>query len=139
RIRAALGPRAVRVEHVGSTAVPGLLPKPTIDVVLEVPDADDEAAYVPALEGAGYVLRIREPDWFAHRLFKRPPADVNLHVFSAGCAETERMVRFRDWLRAHPSDRDRYAEVKRVLVRRDWSHMQEYAEAKTEVVESILR
>src|SRR5262249_25633556 len=70
--RAALGPRAVRVEHVGSTAVPGLLAKPTIDVVLEVPDADDEAAYVPALEGAGYVLRIREPDWFAHRLFKRP-------------------------------------------------------------------
>src|SRR5262245_41937687 len=70
KIRAALGVRALLVEHAGSTSVPGLAAKPIIDVVLEVADTTDEDAYVPPLEAAGYVLRIREPDWFAHRVLK---------------------------------------------------------------------
>jgi GrpB-like predicted nucleotidyltransferase (UPF0157 family) len=77
RIRAALGPKALLVEHVGSTSVPGLAAKPLIDVVLVVRDTRDEEAYVPPLESAGYVLRIREPDWFEHRLFKGPDTNVN--------------------------------------------------------------
>ncbi len=77
KIRAVLGDRAVRVEHVGSTSVPGLPAKPTIEIVLEVPDSGDETAYVPDMETAGYVLRIREPDWFEHRLFKGPGVDIN--------------------------------------------------------------
>src|SRR5690349_21881543 len=72
RIRAALGDRAVQIEHAGSTSVPGLAAKPIIDILLAVPDSSDEHASVPALEAAGYVLRIREPDWFEHRLFKGP-------------------------------------------------------------------
>ena len=84
RVRSSLGKRAVRVEHVGSTSVPGLIAKPIIDMVLEVPDSSDEAAYIGDLEASGYVLRIREPDWFEHRLFKTADQDVNLHVFSAG-------------------------------------------------------
>src|SRR5919206_3260038 len=100
RVRAVLGERALRIEHVGSTAVPGLAAKPIIDMLLVVPDSADEAAYVPALEEhAGYVLRIREPDWYQHRLFKGPDTDVNLHVLSTGCAEIDRMLLFRDWLR----------------------------------------
>ena len=99
RIAGALGDRVVRLEHVGSTSVPGLPAKPIIDIALEVPDSAAESAYVPDLEAAGYVLRVREPDWFEHRLLRAPDRTVHVHVFSAGCAETDRMVRFRDRLR----------------------------------------
>jgi GrpB-like predicted nucleotidyltransferase (UPF0157 family) len=138
RVRMALGERAVRLEHVGSTSVPGLVAKPIIDIVLEVPDSADEAAYVGDLEAAAYMLRIREPDWFKHRLFNTARQDVNLHVFSAGCSETERMVRFRDWLRANTPDRELYVRTKRELAMRNWKHMQQYADAKTDVVEKIM-
>jgi GrpB-like predicted nucleotidyltransferase (UPF0157 family) len=70
RILAALGVRVVRLEHAGSTSVPGLPAKPIVDIVLEVPDSADEPSYVPDLEAAGYVLRIREPHWYEHRVFK---------------------------------------------------------------------
>jgi GrpB-like predicted nucleotidyltransferase (UPF0157 family) len=138
RVRVALGGRAIRIEHVGSTSVPSLVAKPVIDIVLEVPDSADEGAYVGDLEAAGYVLRIREPDWFEHRLFDTPGRDLNLHVFSAGCAETERMVRFRDWLRGSAADRELYARAKRALAARDWKYVQQYADAKTDVVEQIM-
>jgi len=138
RIRAALGGRAVLVEHVGSTSVPGLAAKPIVDIVLAVPDSSDEQAYVPALEAAGYVLRAREPGWFEHRMFKGPDTDVNLHVFTAGAAEIDRMLLFRDWLRANDADRDAYLQVKRDLARRTWRHVQHYADAKTAIVEQII-
>jgi GrpB-like predicted nucleotidyltransferase (UPF0157 family) len=138
RIRAALASHAIRIEHVGSTSVPGLSAKPIIDIVLAVPDSADEPAYVPALEAAGYVLRAREPDWFEHRLFKGPEADVNLHVFSAGEAEIDRMVLFRDWLRSHVEDRDAYLRVKRDLAQRTWRYVQHYADSKTAIVQEIM-
>ena len=138
RIRAVLGDRALRVEHVGSTSVPGLVAKPIIDVLLVVPDSGDEASYVPVMEAAGYVLRIREPDWFEHRVLKGPDTDINLHVFSAGAAEIERMLRFRDRLRASDADREHYARTKRELSQRTWRHVQHYADAKSQVVEEIM-
>jgi GrpB-like predicted nucleotidyltransferase (UPF0157 family) len=138
RLHEALGDRLVRVEHVGSTSVPGLAAKPIIDITLEVADTTDEAAYVDDLETAGYVLRFREPDWFEHRLFQPSAGGVNLHVFPGGCSETERMVRFRDWLRTNAADRELYAETKRELAARDWKYMQQYADAKTSVVEAIM-
>jgi GrpB-like predicted nucleotidyltransferase (UPF0157 family) len=67
RIRQALGNRALLVEHVGSTSVPGLAAKPIIDIAVVVPDSGDESAYVPALEAVGYRMRIRTPDWEEHR------------------------------------------------------------------------
>src|SRR5215831_3766169 len=79
RIRAALANRALRIEHVGSTSVPGLAAKPVIDVLLEVNDSRDEGAYVPPLEAAGYSLHIREADWHEHRMFKGPDTKTNLH------------------------------------------------------------
>jgi GrpB-like predicted nucleotidyltransferase (UPF0157 family) len=138
RIRSALGERVVRLEHAGSTSVPGLAAKPIIDIVLEVPDAAEEAAYLPALEAAGYVLRLREPDWFQHRLLKGPDTDLNLHVFSAGCPETDRMLLFRDWLRGDTGDRALYVRTKRELAARDWGSVQQYADAKTAVIGAIL-
>lgn len=138
RIRGALGDRVVRLEHAGSTSVPGLPSKPIVDIALEVPDSADEPAYLPDLEAAGYVLRIREPDWFEHRVLKGPEAQVNLHVFSRGCEETERMLLFRDRLRASEADRELYARTKRELAARSWKYAQQYADAKTAVVEEIL-
>lgn len=138
RIRTALASLAIRVEHVGSTSVPGLAAKPIIDIVLVVPDSADEPAYVPALEAAGYTLRIRQPDWFEHRLLNGPAADINLHVFSAGAVEVDRMLLFRDWLRNHESDRAAYLAVKRQLAHQTWRHVQHYADAKTEVVGQIV-
>jgi GrpB-like predicted nucleotidyltransferase (UPF0157 family) len=138
RIRAALASLAIRVEHVGSTSVPGLDAKPIIDIVLAVPDSADEPAYVPALESAGYVLRAREPGWFEHRMFKGPDTDINLHVFSVGEAEIDRMLLFRDWLRRHEADRAAYLTVKRELAQRTWRHVLHYAEAKTAIVAQIL-
>ena len=102
RIRAALGPRAVQVEHVGSTSVPGLAAKPLIDIVLTVRDSADEAAYVPDLTAAGYVLVVREPDWYEHRFLRNRKADVQIHVFTVGSPEVERMLTFRDRLRTDP-------------------------------------
>src|SRR5579859_4734047 len=138
RIRAALGDRVVLLEHVGSTSVPGLAAKPRIDILLIVPNSADEPSYVPALEAVGYVLRIREPDWHEHRVFKGPDLDVNLHVFSPDSPEIERMLLFRDWLRSNAPDRQLYERTKRKLAQKDWKYTQNYADAKTEVVEEIL-
>ena len=138
RIRAALGDRVLRIEHVGSTSVPRLAAKPIIDIVLVVADTTDEAAYAPALETAGYVLRIREPDWHEHRMFKGPDTNINLHCFSEGCPEIERMLVFRNWLRANEVGRLLYERTKRELAAKTWTYAQDYADAKTAVVEEIL-
>jgi GrpB-like predicted nucleotidyltransferase (UPF0157 family) len=138
RLRALLGDRVVRIEHVGSTAVPGLPAKPVIDIGLEVQSSAAEETYVPDLEAAGYVLRIREPEWFEHRLLNGPDTDVNLHVFSARCEELDRMTLFRDHLRENAADRERYAAAKRDLAAHGWTYMQQYADAKSAVVAEIL-
>ena len=139
RIREALGDNALQVEHAGSTSIPGVAAKPIIDIVLVVQDSADEPAYVPALEAAGYRLRIREPEWFEHRLLKNTDPNVNLHVFSADCPEVDRMLRFRDHLRRDAADRELYERTKRALAQREWKYVQHYADAKSEVVEDILR
>ena len=138
RIRSVLGERVLQLEHVGSTSVPGLAAKPIIDILLVVPDSSDEPAYVADLEAAGYVLVIREPEWYQHRCFKGPDTNVNLHVYSPGCPEIERNLVFRGRLRGHPEDRAHYQRVKRELAERDWTYVQEYADAKTEVVEATI-
>jgi GrpB-like predicted nucleotidyltransferase (UPF0157 family) len=138
RIRSLLGERVLRLEHIGSTSVPGLAAKPIIDILLVVADPGDEPAYLPDLEAAGYELVIREPDWHQHRCFKGPDTNINLHVHPPGSPEIDRCLVFRERLRRHPGDRAHYQRVKRELAERDWTYVQEYADAKTEVVESII-
>jgi len=138
RIRAVLGSRTLQVEHTGSTSVPGLAAKPVIDMLLVVNNSADEDAYVPALEGVGYVLRIREANWHEHRMFNRLDRQINLHVFSAGCPEIERILVFRDWLRRNPADRDLYARTKLALVEKEWKYVQNYADAKSAVIQEIM-
>ena len=138
RICGVLGERVLELEHTGSTSVPGLAAKPCIDMTLVIPDSSDESSYVPDLEAAGYRLVIREPDWYEHRVFKGPDTNINLHVFSPGSLEFGRMVGFRDWLRSNRQDRDLYERTKRELAAREWKFVQNYADAKTAVVESII-
>jgi GrpB-like predicted nucleotidyltransferase (UPF0157 family) len=138
RIQAALGPRAVRVEHVGSTSVPGLAAKPVIDIVLVVTDSADEGRYLPDLETAGYVLQFREPGWHEHRFLRDHDPDVHVHVFSAGCPEVERMLLFRDRLRSRWDERELYQRAKRELAARRWDYVQDYADAKSTVIEEII-
>jgi GrpB-like predicted nucleotidyltransferase (UPF0157 family) len=138
RVRATLGDRVLMLEHVGSTSVPGLAAKPIIDMILAVADSADEPAYVPAMESAGYVLRVREPEWHQHRLFKGPDTDINLHVYSFGCPEIDRMLMFRDWLRSNDADRELYERTKRELAKRTWKYVQDYGDSKTTVVEEII-
>ncbi|MFT4245724.1 MAG: GrpB family protein [Micrococcaceae bacterium] len=139
RIKSILGKQAIEIEHVGSTSVPGLTAKPIIDILLVVPNSADEDAYVPLLEKAGYILKIREPDWFEHRLFKGPDTDINMHVFTEGENEIKQMLDFRNQLRTHPEDRKKYETVKRNLAQKKWRHVQDYADAKTEVIQEIKK
>ena len=118
RVRDALGARAIRIEHIGSTAVPGLAAKPIIDLLVTVEDPDDETVSVPALTAAGYELRVREP---GHRMFRTPDRDVHVHVWGDDDPEVPRCLRFRDRLRRSADDRQIYEQLKRELARRDWS------------------
>jgi GrpB-like predicted nucleotidyltransferase (UPF0157 family) len=138
RIREALGDRVLQLDHVGSTSVRGLPAKPLIDINLVVADTTDEDGYVPPLEAIGYTLRIREPEWYEHRMLRGHDPQVNLHVYNPGCEELERMVRFRDWLRTHEDDRELYARRKRELAAKRWKYVQNYADAQTEVIREIL-
>lgn len=137
-IASSLGPAALLIEHVGSTSVPGLAAKPVIDINVAVTDSADELAYAPGLEALGYELCVREPAWFEHRLFQLQTPRVNVHVFTVGCPEAERMRAFRDRLRAHPDDREIYARTKRDLAAQRWRHVQDYADAKTGIVTAIM-
>jgi GrpB-like predicted nucleotidyltransferase (UPF0157 family) len=131
RLSEALGGAAVRIEHVGSTAVPGLEAKPIIDIQIGVVDVDDEPAYAPAIEALGVSLRFREP---AHRYF-RPggdrPRDVQIHVCDVGGEWEREHLLFRDYLRAHPQARDAYAGLKRDLAERYRDDRLAYNEGKT--------
>lgn len=138
RIGGALGNRVLEIEHVGSTSVPNLPAKPVIDVLLIVAAPAEESSYVPDLEQAGYELRIREPDWYEHRVLCTPERDVNVHIFGPDSPEPARMLAFRDRLRAVPEERELYARTKRELAARDWPTVQHYADAKNEVVDQIM-
>ena len=137
-IRGALGDAALRIEHIGSTSVPALAAKPIIDILVVVQNSADEPTYLPQFEAAGYVLRVREPDWNEHRMFRTPQKDVHVHVYSTGCPEIQRNLIFRDRLRQKVDDKLRYEQTKRELAKKHWSNMDEYAAAKTEVIESII-
>jgi GrpB-like predicted nucleotidyltransferase (UPF0157 family) len=136
RILEALGEVARRVEHVGSTAVPGLAAKPIVDILVAVDDPDDEDGYLDAMEGAGYELRVREP---GHRMFRTPERDVHVHVWKAGSEDERRHLLFRDWLRQAPDDRALYESVKRRFVGEKFTDMNYYARAKGPVIEEIMR
>ncbi|MDP8930884.1 MAG: GrpB family protein [Actinomycetota bacterium] len=125
---------ARRIEHVGSTSVPGFAAKPIIDIELSVADVEDEASYVPPMQAAGYVLRVREP---GHRMFRTADIGVQIHVCATGSEWERRHLLFRDWLRRSSEDRARYEAAKRELAQREWDDVNDYADAKSAVINEI--
>ncbi len=142
RIRGVLGWRVLELEHVGSTSVPGLAAKPVIDIDLTVADPGREQDYVPALETIGFRLVIREPWWYDHRVLVADEPRGNLHVFGFDSPEPVRHRIFRDWLRGHPGERDRYAAAKRQAARlanAGGEHVMQYNARKQQVIREIYR
>ncbi len=135
RVASALGDRALTIEHIGSTSVPGLSAKPIIDLLATVVDPDDEAPLREPLERAGYELRVREP---GHRMFRTPAKDVHVHVLADGDPEVQRHLVFRDRLRGSAAQRDAYERLKRELARWEWNDMNDYADAKGPFIEAVL-
>jgi len=136
RVGTALGSAALQIEHIGSTAVPGLAAKPIVDLLVIQDDAADEKATTAALAQAGYELRVREP---GHLMFRTPARDVHVHVRQESDPEIARHLAFRERLRTSAADRDAYERLKRELATRDWPDMNAYADAKGCLIEEILR
>jgi GrpB-like predicted nucleotidyltransferase (UPF0157 family) len=139
RIRAALGERVLALEHIGSTAVPGLAAKDRVDIDLIVADPAAEDDYVPALAAAGFTLRTREPHWYEHRCLWSDDHDVSVHVFGPDCDEHLRHLILRDQLREHPADRERYAAEKHRVAADHPLSMSQYVHGKAAVIVDILR
>lgn len=138
KIKEILKDKVIQIEHVGSTSVPGLCAKRIIDILLIVADSSKEEDYVPQLLENGYILKVREPDWYGHRMFLATDRAIHLHVFSKDCLEAKRMLVFRDWLINHPEDRELYAQTKRSLAQKVWRYVQDYADQKSAVVQAIM-
>lgn len=138
-IRAALGTAAARIDHVGSTSVPGLPAKAIIDVQVSVSDLASEDSYVPPLEKLGLQLRSRDAYHRYFRPYPRRPRNVHVHVCAAGSDWEADHLRFRDYLRTHPEACDRYAEAKRAAAATWADDGLAYTDAKTEVILNILQ
>jgi GrpB-like predicted nucleotidyltransferase (UPF0157 family) len=138
RLVGLLGPVALRIEHVGSTSVPGLAAKPVVDIQVSVANLGDEDRYVPPCEAAGLQFRLRDDE---HRYFQPPPGKprhVHVHVCQQG-AEWERVhLLFRDYLRCSAGAREAYAAAKREATRLWGNDRPAYTEAKTDVILGIL-
>lgn len=134
RVRNVVGGIALAVEHIGSTSVPGLAAKPIIDILVTVRDITAEEDYLEPLIGAGYVLRVREP---GHRLVRSEQRDVHVHILEFDDPAAADYLLLRDHLRVNAADRELYEATKRELMTRDWSDMNAYADAKTDVIEQI--
>ncbi|HWH24070.1 MAG TPA: GrpB family protein [Candidatus Limnocylindria bacterium] len=138
RLAAALGDVALRIDHVGSTAVAGLAAKPVVDVQVSVPDVEDEAAYRVRIESLGFGLRYREP---GHRYFRPPPGLPRLshiHVCTTGSDWEHDHLLFRDYLRAHPAAAADYAKLKRRAAAEHPTDRIAYTDAKGPWIKAIV-
>lgn len=136
RLDRVLGSLVRRIEHIGSTAVPGLAAKPVVDILVTVDDVESEESYRDAVEGLGFELRVTESN---HRAFRTAARDVNLHFWRDDDPEVSKYLLFRDHLRSHADDRALYEGVKRELALRDWPDVNYYADAKSSVISEILQ
>lgn len=138
RIKNALGSVALRIEHIGSTSVEELAAKPIIDILVVIADPSQEELYLPALVDAGYELRVREPEYDNHRMFRTPERDVHIHIYPPHSEEVERYLLFRDFLRNNPRVRGEYANLKQKLSESNWKDMNEYSSAKTSFIDGVI-
>jgi GrpB-like predicted nucleotidyltransferase (UPF0157 family) len=139
RIKAAVGEVAVRIDHVGSTAVPGLAAKPIVDLQLTVEALKPRAQYVEPLQGLGYLFAPdpESPDFHFFGLPAERPRTYHLHVCAAGGEYELRHLALRDYLRAHPAEVAEYAARKRDLVARHPGDRLAYIDGKDRYVAAL--
>ena len=140
RIRAVLGPAAVRIDHVGSTSVPGLAAKPIIDIQVSVASLEPVAPYAGPLAKLGYTYEPTNDDR-TKRAFRWPPGQRRTHLYAraAGSFEEQLNLLFRDYLRTHPLDAREYAKVKGELAETFRHDREGYVRAKEPTVWSLLQ
>lgn len=138
RLAEALGPTARRIEHVGSTAVPGLPAKPTIDIQMSVDDLEDESRYVPPIEALGVQLRNRDLEHRFFRPFSGMPRDVHIHVCAVGSEWGRRHMLFRDYLRADAHAREAYTRAKVLAAARWRDDRIAYTAAKDDQIRELM-
>lgn len=140
RIVGVLGFRALAIEHIGSTSVPGVTAKPVIDIDFTIADSEEEQTHVPELGRVGFRLVIREPWWYEHRMFRLDDPACNLHGWSVGSPEAARHLIFRNWLRHNPEDRNLYIAVKQEAAKYTTAEgglMSEYNQCKQDTIREI--
>lgn len=141
RVEEALGDVAVRAEHVGSTAVPGLAAKPIVDLLVSVDTLEPRHRYVQPLEQLGYLFA-PAPESPGRHFFAKPPQrprSHHLHVVEAGGKDEFRHLAVRDFLRIHPDEAARYAALKRRLVARHPHDRLAYIEGKDGHITALER
>jgi GrpB-like predicted nucleotidyltransferase (UPF0157 family) len=145
KIAATLGGLALRIDHNGSTSVPGLAAKPVIDIQISVERLDPIDAYAPGLVRLGYV-HVPHPDDAFCPFFHRPsswPHTHHVHVVEAGGDEERRTLAFRDYLREHEPVAREYERLKHRLASQysaaQFASRQAYADAKSTFIEGIIR
>jgi len=144
RIQAAVGHIVVAVEHVGSTAVPGLGAKPTIDIMVAVRRLSDADKCIEPLGSIGYEYQPQHEDTMPERRFFRrgePPREqhYHLHMVEKRSEFWKQHLLFRDYLRTHPEKAGQYCELKKKLASKYGSDREGYTEAKTQFIESVVK
>jgi GrpB-like predicted nucleotidyltransferase (UPF0157 family) len=139
-LRGALGSVALRIDHIGSTSVPGLAAKPIIDIQVSVATFEPLAAFKQPLEGLGYVYRADNRER-TKRYFREPPdrRRTHVHVRRAGSFSEQWALLFRDYLRAHPDAAADYEAVKRGLAARFRDDRHAYTDAKVPYMWAVIR
>jgi GrpB-like predicted nucleotidyltransferase (UPF0157 family) len=140
QLRSALGNVALRIDHIGSTAIPGLAAKPVIDVQISVASFEPLEAFKGPLVGLGYVYRAGNAER-TKRYFREPPGShrTHIHVRRAGSFSEQFALLFREYLRAHPADASAYAALKRRLAKKHGGDRRAYTEAKIPFSWEIVR
>lgn len=144
RLRAALNGLALRIDHHGSTAIPGLAAKAIIDIQISVASLQPLPTYGSKLEAAGYI-HVPHADDAVCPFFHRPalwPHTHHVHVVERGGHEERRTLAFRDYLRDHADAAREYERLKRAVaaqvVGNDASSREEYARRKTDFIEQVI-
>lgn len=139
-VKAGLGPVALRIHHIGSTAVPGIFAKPIIDILVEVTDIDAVGTRNPAMKEAGYEV-MGEYGIPGRRYFRRNDAGGrrthHVHVFASTHPEVMRHIDFRDLLRAEPAIAAAYSRLKLRLAREHATDIGAYLDGKSPFIQRI--
>lgn len=141
KLRQAIGPTAIRIDHIGSTSIPGLDAKPIIDIQISVAAFDPMEPYRAPLEGLGFEYRDKNPE-LTKRYFKEPQGvaeRTHIHVRRAGSFSEQFPLLFRDYMRFHATAASEYARLKLQLAEQYRDDRHAYTEAKDAFIWDLMR